>query len=137
MSTEFLSATLNYQFMQHALLACLLASLGCGITGTYVVVKRISFMAGGIAHTVLAGIQVLRNRHDLAESEAKRELDRFCNAMIGIREEIAAIEAGEADAEDNLLRNAPHTHHMLLAGEWTKPYSRQQAFFPMHALREE
>jgi zinc transport system permease protein len=46
----------SYQFMQHALLACLLASIGCGVIGTYVVVKRIGFMAGGIAHTVLAGM---------------------------------------------------------------------------------
>ena len=71
------------------------------------------------------------------ESEAKRELDRFCNAMIGIREEIAAVEAGEADPEDNLLKNAPHTHHMLVEGDWTKPYTRQQAFFPMHSLRKD
>jgi zinc transport system permease protein len=46
----------SYQFMQHALLACLLASIGCGVIGTYVVVKRVGFLAGGIAHTVLAGM---------------------------------------------------------------------------------
>lgn len=55
---EFVSALLEFQFMQYALFACLLASLGCGVIGTYVVVKRISFLAGGIAHTVLAGIGV-------------------------------------------------------------------------------
>ena len=71
------------------------------------------------------------------ESEAKRELDRFCDAMIAIRQEIAAIEAGKADPADNLLRNAPHTHHLLLEGDWTKPYSREQAFFPLPALRED
>ena len=55
---EFFAAVLDYQFMQYALLACLLASLGCGIIGTYVVVKRISFITGGIAHTVLAGMGI-------------------------------------------------------------------------------
>jgi glycine dehydrogenase len=69
------------------------------------------------------------------ESEAKRELDRFCDAMIAIRHEIAAIESGAADAENNLLRNAPHTHHLLLEGDWNKPYSKEAAFFPLHTLR--
>ncbi len=71
------------------------------------------------------------------ESEAKRELDRFCDAMIHIRQEIAEIESGKADAENNLLRNAPHTHRLLLAGEWTRPYTREQAFFPLRAPRED
>ena len=55
---EFIQALLNYSFMQHALLACILASIGCGIIGTYVVARRIGFMAGGIAHTVLAGMGI-------------------------------------------------------------------------------
>ena len=55
---EFLQTLLDYRFMQHALLACILASLGCGVMGTYVVVKRISFLSGGIAHTVLAGVGI-------------------------------------------------------------------------------
>ncbi|MFA6161997.1 MAG: aminomethyl-transferring glycine dehydrogenase [Methylobacter sp.] len=63
------------------------------------------------------------------ESEDKAEIDRFCAALIAIREEIKAIETGVADAENNLLHNAPHTHHLLLQ-EWNLPYSRQQAFFP-------
>ena len=71
------------------------------------------------------------------ESEAKRELDRFCDAMIQIRKEIAAIESGEADAKDNLLVNAPHTHDLLLEGDWSKPYSKQEAYFPLHAMRED
>ncbi len=71
------------------------------------------------------------------ESEAKRELDRFCDAMIQIRQEVADIESGKADPKDNLLRNAPHTHHLLLEGDWTKPYSKEEAFFPLHALRED
>jgi glycine dehydrogenase len=69
------------------------------------------------------------------ESEAKGELDRFCDAMIAIRAEIAAIERGQADATDNLLRNAPHTADLLIA-EWTRPYSREAAFFPVAAVRE-
>ena len=71
------------------------------------------------------------------ESEAKRELDRFCDAMIRIRQEIADVESGKADAEDNLLKNAPHTHHLLLQGTWSKPYSKEDAFFPLAALRED
>ena len=71
------------------------------------------------------------------ESEAKRELDRFCDAMIQIRKEIAEIESGNADRRDNPLHNAPHTHHLLLEGEWSRPYSKEQAFFPLHALRED
>ncbi|HEY8098856.1 MAG TPA: aminomethyl-transferring glycine dehydrogenase [Methylobacter sp.] len=63
------------------------------------------------------------------ESENKAEIDRFCAALIAIREEIKSIETGEADAENNLLHNAPHTHRLLLE-EWNLPYSKQQAFFP-------
>ncbi len=63
------------------------------------------------------------------ESENKTEIDRFCEALIAIRQEIKAIETGRADPENNVLRNAPHTHRLLLQ-EWTLPYSRQQAFFP-------
>jgi len=72
------------------------------------------------------------------ESENKRELDRFCDAMISIRKEIAAIEKGEADPENNPLKHAPHTHHLLLeAGDWTRPYPKEAAFFPLTALRED
>jgi glycine dehydrogenase len=63
------------------------------------------------------------------ESEDKAEIDRFCDALISIREEIKAIETGAADAENNLLHNAPHTHRLLLE-KWTLPYSKKQAFFP-------
>ncbi len=70
------------------------------------------------------------------ESEPKAELDRFCDAMISIHAEIAAIESGEADAENNLLKNAPHTADDL-AGEWNRPYSREQAVFPVAGLREQ
>ena len=71
------------------------------------------------------------------ESENKRELDRFCDAMIAIRREIAAVEEGIAEREDNLLRNAPHTHSLLIADEWDKPYTKEQAFFPAPELRDD
>ena len=63
------------------------------------------------------------------ESEAKRELDRFCDAMIAIRHEIADVMEGRADKLDNPLKNAPHTHKDLLV-DWKHPYSKTQAFFP-------
>ncbi len=71
------------------------------------------------------------------ESESKRELDRFCDAMIAIRREIAAIESGEADAEDNLLANAPHAYQSLVAEHWDHPYSREAACFPMAEVRDD
>ena len=64
------------------------------------------------------------------ESESKAELDRFCDAMIAIREEIAEIEAGKAPRENNLLKNAPHTAEVVTQDEWSRPYSRQRAAFP-------
>ena len=67
------------------------------------------------------------------ESESKEELDRFCNAMIAIREEIRAVERGELNADDNPLKNAPHTAAELV-GEWTHPYSREQAVYPTRSL---
>ncbi len=63
------------------------------------------------------------------ESESKAELDRFCDAMIAIREEIRAIETGESDRDNNLLKNAPHTAADLVS-DWNRPYSREQAVFP-------
>ena len=71
------------------------------------------------------------------ESESKLEIDRFCDAMIAIRKEIAEIESGEADPQDNLLKNAPHTHKMWSEQEWTKSYSIQRAFFPIATLAED
>lgn len=70
------------------------------------------------------------------ESESKEELDRFCDAMIAIRQEIAEIEAGKVDPEDNLLKNAPHTIESLLKSEWQHPYSREQAAYPAPWTRE-
>jgi glycine dehydrogenase len=64
------------------------------------------------------------------ESESLHELDRFCDAMIAIRSEIARVAAGEYDAHDNPLKNAPHTAEMLIAGEWKHPYRQEEAAFP-------
>jgi glycine dehydrogenase len=71
------------------------------------------------------------------ESESKRELDRFCEAMIGIREEVAAVERGEADPENNVLRNAPHPPGLLLEEPWRYPYTKQHAFYPLASLRDD
>jgi glycine dehydrogenase len=71
------------------------------------------------------------------ESESKRELDKFCDAMIAIRNEIAEIELGQADRENNVLKNAPHTAVCVTADSWDRPYSRQKAAFPAPWLREE
>jgi glycine dehydrogenase len=65
------------------------------------------------------------------ESEDKAELDRFCDALIGIRNEIAAIENGSADKADNPLKNAPHTQQVVTANEWSHAYTRQQAAYPL------
>ncbi len=68
------------------------------------------------------------------ESESKAELDRFCDAMIAIREEIAKVASGEFDPKDNPLVNAPHTAEAI-AGEWPHPYSRELAAYPLASLR--
>ena len=69
------------------------------------------------------------------ESEALAELDRFCDAMISIREEIRAVERGELDPIDNPLKNSPHTLDDLTADVWSHPYSREQAAYPVSSLR--
>jgi glycine dehydrogenase len=70
------------------------------------------------------------------ESESKGELDRFCEAMISIRNEIKEIEEGKYDKTDNLIKNAPHTCKIVVANDWTKKYSREQAAFPLHWVRQ-
>jgi glycine dehydrogenase len=65
------------------------------------------------------------------ESESKAELDRFCEAMIAIREEIDEIVSGRADRQDNILKNAPHTAKAVVSGEWSRSYSREKAAFPL------
>ena len=69
------------------------------------------------------------------ESESRNELDRFCDAMIHIREEIREIEKGDADPENNVLKHAPHTMRVSLSDHWDRPYSREKAVFPIPELR--
>lgn len=69
------------------------------------------------------------------ESESKAELDRFCDAMIAIRDEIRRVESGEWPLDDNPLANAPHPAEDLLGVEWTHPYSREEAAYPVPGLR--
>ncbi|HXE60160.1 MAG TPA: aminomethyl-transferring glycine dehydrogenase [Gemmatimonadaceae bacterium] len=70
------------------------------------------------------------------ESESKEELDRFCDALISIREEIRDIEEGRSDKVDNALKNAPHTLERVLSSDWSRPYTREQAAFPAPWTRE-
>ena len=70
------------------------------------------------------------------ESEDKAELDRFCDALISIRREIKDIEEGKTDRKNNILKNAPHTQSIICTNDWTKPYSREQAAFPLSYVRE-
>jgi len=70
------------------------------------------------------------------ESESLEELDRFCEAMIAIREEIREIETGKASADNNVILNAPHTSQMVISDTWDKPYSREKAAFPINWIRE-
>jgi glycine dehydrogenase len=70
------------------------------------------------------------------ESESLEELDRFCDALVSIREEIRAIEQGRWDREDNPLKRAPHPAYVVVADHWDRGYSREQAAFPHASLRE-
>ena len=70
------------------------------------------------------------------ESESVTELERFCDALISIREEIAEIETGITDPEDNVLKNAPHTVEMVTQSDWCHPYSREKAAFPKPWVRD-
>nr|WP_239493343.1 aminomethyl-transferring glycine dehydrogenase [Luteitalea sp. TBR-22] len=69
------------------------------------------------------------------ESEGRDELDRFCDAMLAIRAEIQAVIDGKVDAKDNVLKHAPHTAAVVMADEWTRPYPRSAAAFPLPWLR--
>lgn len=70
------------------------------------------------------------------ESESKQELDRFVDAMISIHKEIIEVKDGKTDAENNVLRNAPHTQDVVAANEWTRPYDREKAAFPIDWIRD-
>ena len=69
------------------------------------------------------------------ESESLAELDRFCDAMIAIRDEIRRVEAGEWSADESPLRGAPHPAEDVISDEWSRPYSRELAAFPIATLR--
>jgi glycine dehydrogenase len=70
------------------------------------------------------------------ESEDKEELDRFCEAMIKIRQEIADIESGKSDKTNNLLKNAPHTADCIINLDWNYPYSQKEAAYPVEYLKD-
>jgi glycine dehydrogenase len=70
------------------------------------------------------------------ESEDKAELDRFCDALLSIRQEIRDIEEGKMDKKNNALKNAPHTQLSVVNSEWNKPYTREQAAFPMYYVTQ-
>ncbi len=70
------------------------------------------------------------------ESEDKSELDRFCDALLSIRDEIRAIEEGKADKKDNALKHAPHTQHVVISSQWAHAYTREQAAFPLEYIRD-
>ena len=104
----------------------------CGVTAEDVA-KRLmdyGFHAPTLSFPVADTLMV-----EPTESESKRELDRFCDAMIAIHRELAKIKAGAWDRADNPLKNAPHTA-LELAGDWTHGYSREEAAFPAPWLRE-
>jgi glycine dehydrogenase len=69
------------------------------------------------------------------ESEPKAELDRFCDALIAIRREIEDVVTGKADPKDNVLKNAPHTAAAVSINDWSHPYSREQAAYPLPWVR--
>ena len=69
------------------------------------------------------------------ESESKDELDRFCDAMLAIRNEIREVENGAADKQNNVLKHAPHTANVCLANNWDRPYTREKAVFPLPYVR--
>jgi glycine dehydrogenase len=68
------------------------------------------------------------------ESESKRELDRFCDAMIAIREEIGAVASGRLPRDNNPLKNAPHTALDLVDEDWKRPYRRAEGCFPLKSI---
>jgi len=104
----------------------------CGIDAGDVA-KRLmdfSFHAPTVSFPVVETLMV-----EPTESESLEELDRFIEAMITIREEIAEVESGSADAANNVLKNAPHTAQVLTSDSWEYPYSREKAAYPVPSLR--
>jgi glycine dehydrogenase len=147
-ATKFAILTANYVsrrlakhfptlYMGHGNLVaheCILDLRGFKATTAEDVAKRLmdySFHAPTLSWPVAGTLMV-----EPTESESKAELDRFCDAMIAIHGEMTAVETGAADRANNLLKNAPHTATVLVADNWTRPYSREQAAFPVPGLRE-
>ncbi|MEX2116082.1 MAG: aminomethyl-transferring glycine dehydrogenase [Bacteroidota bacterium] len=98
------------------------------------VAKRLmdySFHAPTVSFPVAGALMI-----EPTESEPRRELDRFVEAMVSIRKEIQEVVDGKADKDDNLLKNAPHTAIEAMADSWSHPYSREQALFPVADLRD-
>jgi glycine dehydrogenase len=113
---------------------CILDLRGFHKTSAEDVAKRLmdyGFHAPTLSWPVVGTLMV-----EPTESESKDELDRFCDAMMAIHAEMTAVENGTADEKDNVLKNAPHTAHSTIAGEWTHPYPREQAAYPAPWLRE-
>jgi glycine dehydrogenase len=89
------------------------------------------FHAPTVSFPVVATLMI-----EPTESESKAELDRFCDAMLAIREEARKVERGEWPKDDNPLKNAPHTAESVVADAWTHAYSRETAAYPAAWLRE-
>ena len=106
----------------------------CGVTVEDVAKRLVDFgfHAPTMSFPVLDTLMI-----EPTESESKAELDRFCDAMLAIREEIAEIEAGTVRREESALANAPHTADLLVAPDWDRPYSKERAFFPLPGSRED
>jgi glycine dehydrogenase len=110
---------------------CILDLRGFKATTAEDVAKRLmdfSFHAPTLSWPVAGTLMV-----EPTESEPKGELDRFCDAMIAIHAEMTAVETGKADKANNLLKGAPHTADQI-AGDWQRPYTREQAAFPVKSL---
>ncbi|MFT7675960.1 MAG: glycine dehydrogenase [Gammaproteobacteria bacterium] len=105
---------------------------GCGITVDDIAKRLIDygFHAPTMSFPVPGTLMI-----EPTESESKEEIDRFCEAMIAIRQEIREIEEGRMDPEDNPLKHAPHTVEVVSADEWNHGYSREQAAYPLASLR--
>jgi glycine dehydrogenase len=69
------------------------------------------------------------------ESESKEELDKFCDAMLSIREEIREVEEGKYSQDNNVLKHSPHTSTVVISNDWDREYSREKAAFPLDSIR--
>jgi glycine dehydrogenase len=113
---------------------CILDLRGFKLTTAEDVAKRLmdySFHAPTLSWPVAGTLMV-----EPTESESKYELDRFCDAMIAIHGEMAAVETGAADKLNNVLKNAPHTAEVVTGDAWDRPYARHAAAYPVKGLRD-